>query len=151
MAVDLHAGNLEAAIAAASVTYDQTLRMLSLGDAPAWKVREDNPNLVSLTRDDFAEAALLLRTIGHARATTAVVATQLRISGLRAAPLDVPETIALEVFLFTLAGLDGMADGLTREIAKLLEERLRKPAPPTPIDETTMEPVDDVFETWGGR
>lgn len=146
--VDLRAGNVDAAIAAAAVAYDQALRIIGAGDFAAWQVREQYPELVALTREDYAEAARLLREIGHARATTAVVATQLKIRGLRTLPLEAPETIALETFLFTLVGLDGLADQLARAIAKELEARLRKPAPPVPVDETTMEPVDDALATW---
>lgn len=106
----------------------------------------------NLNGSAFAEAANFMRQIGHARATVEVVATQLRLSGHRDdRPVTGAERVALEVFLFTLASLDGFAKAEADRRAREEEEKNRKPAPKTPIDETTMEPVDGPMATWGAR
>lgn len=106
----------------------------------------------NLNGSAFAEAARYLREVGHARANVDVVATQLFITGHRdTRTVSGAERVALEVFLFTLASLDGFAKAEATRRAREAEEANRKPAPAVPIDETTMEPVDGPMATWGAR
>lgn len=103
----------------------------------------------NLNESSFAEAARYLREVGHARATVDVVATQLAISGHRdSKAVSGAERVALEIFLFTLASLDGFARAEADRRAREEEEKNRRPAPAVPIDETTMEPVDGPMATW---
>lgn len=103
----------------------------------------------NLNGSSFAEAARFLREVGHARANVDVVATQLAITGHRDdKTVSGAERVALEIFLFTLASLDGFAKSEADRRTREEEEANRKPPAKTPIDETTMEPVDDTMATW---
>jgi hypothetical protein len=77
------------------------------------------------------------------RATPEVLAQQRVISGLRkTADLTRPEEIALKIFTATILELDRYDDD---ERMRLAREAAREPIQPLPIEDTTMELVDDVM------
>lgn len=105
--------------------------------------------LLTIDGMGFIEAARCLREIGHVRATVDVVATQLRLAGrLPSGRIDGPQRVLLEIFLFTLAAIDGHAKAVAEAKAREEEEANRQPPAPVPIEDTTMEMVDDTMATW---
>lgn len=109
-----------------------------------------HPEIEPLDGDCYVEAAKLLREIGHARATVDVVATQLKLAGLRkSGHAKGAVRVELEVLLFTLATLDGFEKAEAERLAREKEEAERQPAPPLRVDDTTLETVDDAMATWG--
>jgi hypothetical protein len=80
-------------------------------------------------------------------ATPDVLATQLMIKKLRDSnELTTPERIALQTFITVLLDLDEYA---AAEKARIDAEATEKPTPrPVPIEDTTMELVDDHDATW---
>ena len=95
----------------------------------------------------FADLALFIRKIGH-RATPQVLGQQLRILKYRESPnLSKSETIAVSAFAHVLMEFDEFARSEAEKIAAAAN---MPPQPaPLPVEETTMEPVDDPFDTWG--
>lgn len=105
--------------------------------------------LLTIDGMGFLEAARCLREIGHVRATVDVVATQLRLAGhLPSGRVDGPQRVLLEIFLFTLAAIDGHAKAVAEERARAEAEANRTPPTPVPIEDTTLEMVDDTMATW---
>lgn len=108
------------------------------------------------TRDDTQKplmSTIAERKIGHfvrkigKRATAEVIGQQLKILGYTAsAEIPPTERVALGVFAQVLLDLDAFAAAEAARIAA--EENPPAPAPAVPIDETTLEPVDDYFATW---
>ena len=94
----------------------------------------------------IGELAAFVRQIG-VRATPEVLAQQLVIKGHRkSAEISRPEAIALKAFASVLIDLDAFAleekERIARENAPAVEPHK------VPIEETTMEPVDDPLGTW---
>ena len=105
--------------------------------------------LLTIDGMGLLEAARFLREVGHARATVDVVATQLKITGhLPTGRVDGPQRVLLEIFLFTLAAIDGHAKAVAEEKARAAAEASRVAPAPVPIEDTTMEMVDDTMATW---
>jgi hypothetical protein len=99
----------------------------------------------------FSDAIVLelndfVRRIGE-RATPEVMAQQLLIRRLRdTTELTTPQRMALEIFGIVARAFHKREDELEAELARRI--RPVEPAPPMPIDETTLEPVDGPMETW---
>ena len=106
-------------------------------------------DLLTISGTGYLEAARCLREIGHVRATVDVVATQLRLAGhLPSGRVDGPQRVLLEIFLFTLAAIDGHAKAVAEAKARQEDEANRTAPAPVPIEDTTMEMVDDTMATW---
>lgn len=114
----------------------------------------DGEEAGALIRELFTPAATrdlgdLIRRIGTS-ATVPVLASQLMLSRHRDnKELNRLEVLALDVFSHTLLALEGYkARSIEIEEA---EARLANavPAPPLPIEETTLETVDGPGDTWG--
>ncbi|MFC0809103.1 hypothetical protein ACFHWW_27295 [Ensifer sp. P24N7] len=91
-----------------------------------------------------------MREIGRDRATPAVCGQQLKILKLIDTPeLSDVETLIVQTFVNVLAGIDAFEKA---EVARL-EAAAAKPQvrKPIPIEDTTMELVDDTLGTFGGR
>lgn len=121
------------------------LREAGDGETETWSL----DHLLTLDGMAVHEAAACLREIGHARATVDVVATHLRLKGhLAEAKIDGPQRVLLEIFLFTLSALEGFARGEADRRAESEAASRRRPPAPVPLDETTLEPVDEPFATY---
>lgn len=94
--------------------------------------------------------AALVRSIGKDRATPAVCGQQLKILGLLDDPeLSDVEALIVQTFVNVLAGIDAYE---AREVARLETARAEPEArKPIPIEDTTMELVDDTLDTFGGQ
>jgi len=94
----------------------------------------------------FGDIAAFVRKIGK-RATAEVIGQQLKILGHRASPdLSEPERIAFGAFAHVLVELDAFAATEAERARKAAETPAA--VAPLPVDETTLEPVDDHFDTW---
>ncbi len=112
--------------------------------------KEDVGDVGDVVRRTTAEAlldiAVFVRKIGR-RATADVIGQQLKILGHRASPdLSEPERIAFAVFAHVLVELDAFAAAEAERARKAAETPAE--VPPLPVEETTLEPVDDHFDTW---
>ncbi|MGR6465430.1 hypothetical protein [Rhizobium sp. PAMB 3182] len=100
--------------------------------------------------EGLIELAAYVRKIGRQRATPAVMAQQLVITGHREkGPLQPAEEAGLNAFLTVLVDLDALAAAeAARAAAEAAEPVARKPVP---IEETTLETVDGPLDTWGTK
>lgn len=100
-----------------------------------------------MTDGAYDEIGAYVRKIGR-RATPDVIGQQLKILGHRASPdLSEPERIAFGAFAHVLVELDAFA-AAEAERAKRAAETPAE-IPPLPIEDTTMETVDNALDTWG--
>lgn len=100
-----------------------------------------------MTDGAYDEIGAFVRKIGR-RATPDVIGQQLKILGHRASPdLSEPERIAFGAFAHVLVELDAFA-AAEAERAKRATEAPAE-IPPLPIEDTTMETVDNALDTWG--
>lgn len=94
--------------------------------------------------------AELVRKIGKERATPAVCGQQLKILGLLDHPeLSEAEALIVETFINIVAGIDAYDKAAAERRAAA--DRQPEERKPIPIEDTTMETVDDAMATWGGR
>ncbi|MDW5313741.1 hypothetical protein [Rhizobium sp. PL01] len=103
----------------------------------------DEDFLDRIEREELGKLVLQIRE----RATPAVLAQQRVISRLRQnADLNRPEEIGLKIFASVILELDAY----DREETARLEARQAPPVerPLTPIEDTVMEPLDDVMGGW---
>lgn len=101
--------------------------------------------------EGLVELAAFVRKIGRGRATPAVMAQQLVITRHREkGPLEAVETIALNAFLTVLLDLDELVTAEKAKTAKAeAEASAAAKRKPVPIEETTLEVMDDPLATWG--
>lgn len=107
---------------------------------------DENRKAPLMGEDSWAKIGLFVRKIGK-RATADVIGQQLKILGHTAsAEISPAERVALGAFAHLLVELDAFG---AAEAARIEAEKNR-PAPPPklPVEETTLEPVDDHFDTW---
>jgi len=94
--------------------------------------------------------AELVRKIGKERATPEVCAQQLKILGMLDHPeLSEAETLIVQTFVNIVAGVDAYDKAVAERRAAA--DRQPEERKPIPIEDTTMETVDDAMATWGGR
>lgn len=94
--------------------------------------------------------ATMVRTIGKERATPAVAGQQLKILGFYGDPeLSGIETLIIQTFINVLVGIDAYDKAEAER--KAAADRQPEERKPIPIEDTTMETVDDAMATWGGR
>lgn len=99
-----------------------------------------------MTDGAYDDIAAFVRKIGK-RATAEVIGQQLKILGHRASPdLSEPERIAFGAFAHVLVELDAFAAAEAERARKAAETPAE--VQPLPVEETTLEPVDDHFDTW---
>ncbi len=113
--------------------------------------KDDDEEISDVVRQTTAEAlldlAVFVRKIGR-RATPDVIGQQLKILGHRASPdLSEPERIAFGAFAHVLVELDAFAAAEAERARKAAETPAE--IPPLPIEDTTMETVDNALDTWG--
>ncbi|HEU0071191.1 MAG TPA: hypothetical protein VFS04_07845 [Alphaproteobacteria bacterium] len=131
------------ALGAAVETYQAVLMAGAILGASIAGTDALDADMSDLAYDDMAA---FVRKIGK-RATPEVMGQQLKILGHRAsAEISEPERMALSAFVTALVDLDAFAAAEAARIAA--ETNPPAPAPAVPIDETTLEPVDDYFDTW---
>ncbi len=131
------------ALGAAVETYQAVLMAGAILGATIAGTDALDADMSDLAYDDMAA---FVRKIGK-RATPEVMGQQLKILGHRAsAEISEPERMALSAFVTALVDLDAFAAAEAARIAA--EKNPPAPALSLPIDETTLEPVDDYFSTW---
>lgn len=97
--------------------------------------------------DAINAIADFIRKLGRDRATPAVVAQQMKILGhWDDGETDPVEDLVIGIFSHTLTEIDAFEKA---EAARIEARMAEKPEPyKVPIDETSMEAVDDAMATW---
>lgn len=121
-----------------------------------WPI-DDDEHLVAIAMCGYGDGgsratnsmAALIRNIGRDRATAPVLGQQLKIDGVLAnGELTPVQTLIAKVFAATIAEIEAFD---AAELERNQPDSEPEERAPVPIEDTTLEAVDDPMATWGGR